>query len=271
MKQDGLWRERYGPWALVTGASEGIGCAMAQEIASRGVHLILVARRKDRLDALAETLKSTTGVQVRVCAADLSTAEGTRSVLLSIEGLELGLFVAAAGFGTSGAFLDSRIKEELDMLSVNCRAVLEILHPILREMKLRRRGGVVLLSSLVAFQGVPQAAHYAATKAYIQSLSEGIAGEARAEGIDVLASAPGPVHSGFADRAGMKMGQAAHPKTVAAATLNALGKSNLVRPGFLAKFLELALKTLPRRARVWVMGQIMSGMAGPQRPQPLKK
>lgn len=117
------------------------------------------------------------------------------------------------------------------------------------------------MSSLVGFQGVPKAATYAATKAYVQSLAEALHHEMRAERIDVIASAPGPIHSGFAARAKMTMGMAQQPAVVARSTLRALGRRATVRPGWLAKGLEAALKPLPRFGRVRMMGVVMNGMA----------
>ncbi|MGE0314147.1 MAG: SDR family NAD(P)-dependent oxidoreductase [Lautropia sp.] len=124
----------------------------------------------------------------------------------------------------------------------------------------RGRGGIVLMSSVVAFQGAPMSAHYAATKAYVQSLAEALRHELRPCGVDVIASAPGPVASGFAARARMHMARAADPEVVARETLSALGRRATVRPGGLAKLLGWSLATAPRALRVLIMGRIMGGM-----------
>jgi short-subunit dehydrogenase len=116
------------------------------------------------------------------------------------------------------------------------------------------------MSSLVAFQGVPRAATYAATKAFIQTFAEGLRLELSGSGVDVIACAPGPVRSGFEARADMRMGAAASPATVARGTLDALGRRTTVRPGFLAKFLEASLLPLPRLARSRIMAIVMGGM-----------
>jgi short-subunit dehydrogenase len=124
----------------------------------------------------------------------------------------------------------------------------------------------VLLSSLVAFQGVPRAANYAATKAYIQTLAEGLRAELRPHGVDVLASAPGPIASGFAQRADMRMSASLQPDVVATATLDALGRTTTVRPGWLSKALGWSLALLPRWAMVQVMARVMKGMTAHQSP-----
>ncbi len=255
---NGRLRARYGPWAVVTGASDGIGRALATELAAAGVHLALAARRGDVLEELARELSTRYGVETHPLPVDLSQSSGVDALVNGTRDLDVGLLVAAAGFGTSGPFLDSDIASELDMIDVNCRAVAAVTHAFARRFVARGRGGIVLLSSLVAFQGVPRAANYAATKAYVQSLAEGLRLELGPRGVDVLASAPGPVHSGFAARASMSLAQT--PTEVARGTLAALGRWGTVRPGFLARFLELSLAFLPRWGRVRMMGVVMGGM-----------
>ena len=125
---------------------------------------------------------------------------------------------------------------------------------------MRGGGGMILMSSIVAFQGTPFAAHYAATKAYVQSLAEGIAPELANRGIDVLACAPGPVASGFAARADMRMGAAETTERVARGALDALGQRKTVYPGALSKLLTGSLAMLPRRFRSVIMARIMRGM-----------
>jgi hypothetical protein len=246
---------------VVTGASDGIGRAIATELASHGLHVVLVARRQDALEALSEELSKRYGVLTTVVAADMAEPDGIAHVKRVTARLACGLFVAAAGFGTSGSFVDNDLEDELDMIDVNCRAVASLTHAFAKRFAAQRRGGIVLMSSLVAFQGVPRAANYAATKAYVQSLAEALRVELRPFGVEVLASAPGPVHSGFAARASMTMGKAADVTVVAAQTVRALGVWGTVRPGWLAKLLEWSLSMLPRWGRVRMMGVVMQGMA----------
>lgn len=255
MKKD--WKERYGPWAVVTGASSGIGRAIALELGRCGLNLVLVARRESQLKALASELPTDT----RIVLANLASTVGIEKVLASTEDLDVGLLVASAGFGTSGPFVSNAVETELEMVSVNCRAVTWMSHVYsARMLEAGRTGGLILMSSIVAFQGVARAANYAATKAYIQTFAEGLHRELAPGGIDVIASAPGPVQTEFGSRADMIMNTAAEPSRVAASTLNALGRKVTIRPGFLAKFLGYSLSILPRGLRVLVMGLIMGGM-----------
>jgi hypothetical protein len=253
-------RTRYGPWAVVTGASSGIGREMALQLADAGLSVVLVARSQDALDQLAADLCSRPGVEVRTVAVDLALEAGTMAVEKATRDLDVGLLIAAAGFGTSGPFLESSLEEELKMLDVNCRAPLQMSLHFGRRFAGRGRGGLVLMGSIVGFQGTPKSANYAATKAYVQTIAEALHAELAPLGVDVLASAPGPTDSGFATRAGMQMGRTLKPEDVARSTLAALGRRSTVLPGALSKLLAYSLAPLPRWARVRIMGRVMGGM-----------
>ncbi|MCP9850166.1 SDR family oxidoreductase [Cyanobium sp. Morenito 9A2] len=254
--------ERYGPWAVVTGASDGLGQAFARQLAQAGLDLVLVARRQSVLAALAEELSSLHAIEARVVALDLADPRAPGLLLDATAERDVGLLVAAAGFGSSGPFLRAELASELEMIDVNCRAVAALAHGFGSRLARRGRGGLVLLSSQLAFQGTPLAANYAATKAYVQTLAEGLAIELAPQGVDVLASAPGPVHTGFAARAAMRLDTAESPEVVAAATLAALGRRITVHPGGLARLLAASQALLPRRLRVRVMARVMAGVAG---------
>ena len=255
-----IFKTRYGKWAVITGASSGIGRALANELAAKGLNLVLVARRQAELEQAAGYLSARYKVETRVVAADLATLQALTQIEEETKHLDVGLLVAAAGFGTAGNFLDAKLEDELAMLDVNCRAVMQLSLHFGKRFAGQGRGGLILFGSLVGYQGTPRAAHYAATKAYVQNLAEALHVELAPKGVAVLASAPGPVDSGFAARARMRMGAAASPETVARATVAALGKKMTVTPGALSKFLTWSLMTAPRSLRVRIMGQIMGGM-----------
>ncbi len=254
-------RGRLGSTALVTGASDGIGPATVVALADSGFDVVIVARRADALRAVADDVMAR-GRRCDVVVADLGTAAGVDAVLSAIAARDVGCAVLAAGFGTSGAFLDADLDDELAMLDVNCRATVALAHGVGRALRARGGGALALYSSLLAFQGVPGAAHYAATKAFVQTFAEGLGRELEAHHVDVVSVAPGPVHTGFAARAKLSMGAASTPDVVAAATVRRLlrGGSRTSRPGFLAKFLEGSLSTLPRVGRVRVLELVMVGM-----------
>lgn len=254
-------KARYGPWAVVTGASSGIGREMALRLAESGVNLVLVARSQAVLAQMAKDLSDRYGIKVRSVVLDLAVERSLETLVTQTQDLEVGLLVAAAGFGTSGAFLNAHLAEEMEMLNVNCRSLLNLTWHFSQRFAQQRRGGIVLMSSIVGFQGTPFAAHYAATKAYVQTLAEALYVELAPLGIDVIASAPGPTNSGFAARAGMKMGKALSAAEVAQGTLQSLGRKSTVLPGFLSKLLAYSLAPLPRWARAQIMGSVMKSMA----------
>lgn len=252
--------QQYGPWAVVTGASDGIGKAIAVQLAEAGFNLVVVARRGEVLDALAANLTRQHRIEARALALDLGRRDAVGAIVSATQDIEVGLLAAAAGFGTSGPFIESPTDSELDMVDVNCRAVVQLTHLFAGRFATRGRGGLILMSSLLAFQGVPRAATYAATKAFIQTFAEGLRLELSRFGVDVVSCAPGPVRSGFEARANMRMSSAVSPDVVARQSLRALGRGLTVRPGFLSKFLEASLLPLPRRARSRIMGVVMGGM-----------
>ncbi len=260
MSKSAALKLRYGPWAVVTGASDGIGRAFARELAAAGFNLVLVARRRPILEQLASELARGQGLTCEVVALDLSDPTAPAALLEATQAYDVGLLVAAAGFGTSGPFLDAPLAPELAMIDVNCRAVTALAHGFGRRFAERGRGGLLLMSSLLAFQGVPRAANYAATKAYVQTFAEGLRRELLARKVDVLAVAPGPVASGFAERANMTMSLAGKPEAVARGALRALGRCTTSRPGFLSWFLEASLSPLPRQGRARIMQRVMAGM-----------
>jgi uncharacterized protein len=148
---------------------------------------------------------------------------------------------------------------------VNSEAVLSLTHYFAQKMAAQKRGGIILLSSMVAFQGVPYSANYAATKAYVQSLAEALSEELKPHGVDVLAAAPGPVASGFEKRANMKMNMSLAPAQVGIPILRSLGRKTTVLPGALTKLLVYSLRTVPRWGKVKIMKLVMGGMTLHQR------
>jgi short-subunit dehydrogenase len=258
-------KNNYGSRALITGASSGIGLELAERLAEAGFSLILNSRRVEELEKVKKLLHLKYNTAVVLVPADVSTQEGINDVIKAAEAIDVGLFIASAGFGTSGEFIKSAIDEELNMLRVNCEGLLKLTHHFAREFAKKKRGGIILMSSMVAFQGVPFAAHYAATKAYVQSFAEALAIELKPYGVDVLAAAPGPVKSGFRSRANMKMDMALTPEQIGAPILKALGRKTTVLPGFLTKLLVYSLRTVPRWGKVRIMKLVMGGMTQHQR------
>ena len=188
-----------GKWALVTGASAGIGVALAEELASGGTNLVLTARRRDRLDALAQRLSSTWRVQTEVFPADLADPATPERIFAFTKGkgIAMDLLINNAGFGQYGEFPSVDKQRLLDMVQVNCAAVVHLTHLYLPEMLARRRGDILILASTASFQAVPYISTYAATKAFDLLFAEGLAEEMKPYGIRVCALCPGSTESEF--------------------------------------------------------------------------
>ena len=163
------FKEQYGPWAIVTGASAGIGEEFARQLARMGLNLILIARRKQRIDDLARQLQSASKILVKPIVADLSRPDFLWPLVSAIGSMEVGLLVNNAGFGLAGGFLDHELEKELALFNVNCRAPLILTHFFGRQMAQRKRGGIIFVSSVSGFIATPFEATYAATKAYDSS------------------------------------------------------------------------------------------------------
>jgi short-subunit dehydrogenase len=196
--------EWKGKWALVTGASAGIGKALAEELAQGGANLVLTARRQGRLESLAQQLQSKFKIETAIFVADLAQTSTPEAIFqfTQAKGLEIELLVNNAGFGQYGEFHTVETQRLLEMAQVNCAAVLHLTRLYLPAMVAKRRGNVLIVASTAAFQAVPYISTYAATKAFDLYLAEGLAEEMRPYGIRVCALCPGTTASEFHDVAG---------------------------------------------------------------------
>jgi len=188
-----------GKWALVTGASAGIGRAVAEQLAAAGAHLIVTARRTDRLSALASNLVSKHGNRIEVFSADLAKPGAAREIhqFTTGKGIEVDLLVNNAGFGAFGHIQDISEDRLLEMVQVNCSAVLQLTRLYLPGMIERRRGDILIVASTAGFQAVPFISAYAATKAFDLIFAEGIAEELHPFGVRVCALCPGSTNTEF--------------------------------------------------------------------------
>ncbi len=247
--------------ALITGASGGIGAAFAQELASRQMNLVLVARSKDKLQQLASKLQEQYKIQVNVIVQDLTAPEAAKSVFEAVtqKGLTIDLLINNAGFGDYGDFAERDGDRQVQMVQLNILALLDITHKFLPGMRQRRSGGIINMSSVAAFHPIPYFSIYAASKAFVLSFSEALWAENREYGVQVLAVCPGPTDTKFFQDADFPTALAdtiaknyTSPEVVVREALQALEKnhSSLV-PGNIVNKLQVNIpRFLPREALV---------------------
>ncbi|AOS82737.1 short-chain dehydrogenase [Chlorobaculum limnaeum] len=249
-------------YTLITGASTGIGKYLAEDFARMGDNLVLVARSKDKLEALAGELRRTCGVEVHVCAQDLSAVDAAAKVFEFCEqkGLVIDKLVNCAGFSVAGDF--ERMDEEMfvQMATVNMVAVVALIRLFLPAMRVRRRGTVVNIASLAGFQGVPGMAAYSATKAFVVNLTEALSIELQGSGVRIFAVCPGFIDNDlFYSRAGHDRSRiivpVSSPEVVVKAVRKGLaGKALLILPTFFDRLMVFSQRFVPRK--------IAAGLAG---------
>lgn len=179
--------ERYGPWAVIAGASEGTGRAFAEQIAAEGVNCILIARRAGPLDELAAELRARHGVECVTAAVDLAKPEAADRIVEAVGGREVGLFVSNAGADPNGSrFLDKPVQAWIDLVQRNVMTTMRSCHHFAGPMRARRRGGLILVGSAAAYGGGSYLATYSASKAFDMCFAEGLWAELRPHGVHVL-------------------------------------------------------------------------------------
>ncbi len=251
------FKEKYGPWALITGASSGIGFEFAHQLAALGLNLVLVARRKERLDTLAIALQKKYAIQCKVIPIDLSQSDFLPAIEKLSSELEISLLINNAGFGTTGEFVESDLETEIKLLHVNCRAPLILAHHFGKKMKDRKKGGIIFSASIVAFTAAPLWSNYAASKAYDLFLAEALAHELKNSGVDVLALCPGTTEAEFQEVAGTRMFMAMSAEAVVHRALKKLGHTYVTIPGILNQLNVLSIKLMPHTWSTLIFGRII--------------
>jgi short-subunit dehydrogenase len=258
-----------GKWALITGASAGIGVAIARELAAGGTNLVLTARRRDRLVGLAAELSAKHNVRTLVCVADLAQPLGPQQIFSFTEEkkIPIDLLVNNAGFGAYGEFHRLRLDRLIEMTQVNVTAVVHITHLYLPGMIARGNGDILIVASTAAFQAVPFISTYAATKVFDLHFAEGLAVEVRQYGVHVCALCPGSTETEFFQVAGQRNHTRRAPETaekVAHVGLVALasGKSSVIS-GLTNWMGAEAVRVVPRR----MVARITAGMFRPKESQ----
>lgn len=260
------FRDLYGPVAVVTGASSGIGQAFAEELAGRGFDLVLVARRADRLEDLAARLARAHGVAAQILPVDLVRADAARTILDATAGRDVGLVVSNAGFGMKGDHASNDPAAMTEMLMVNCNVPMQLAHGFAPRLRARGQagsgGGLILVSSVEGLIGCPYSTAYSASKALVNALGEGLWAELKPDGVDVLTVCPGATESEAAGKQGIDIAQLRNvmpARDVARGALDNLAEGPIYFPSEIYKGTFDQLLAMPRRDALMAMAKGMKG------------
>jgi short-subunit dehydrogenase len=257
---------RYGPWAIIAGASEGIGATYADELASRGLNLVLIARRAELLQSLASELSTKYNIDTKIIVLDLAVPNVVEQIDENTKEIEIGLLVYNAAFSAIGPLLERPLEDHIREINTNAFTPLKLVYLFAPQMLARGHGGIVLMSSLSAFQGSAYISTYAATKAFNIVLAEGLWEEWRERGVDVLVCVSGAVKTpNYVASAPKQTGGLGDmtivPAQVVREALNALGKQPYVIPGRINRISSFIMRhLLPRKAAIQFMGRILRQM-----------
>jgi short-subunit dehydrogenase len=263
--------DKFGPWAVVTGASSGIGSGYARELAARGFDLVLVARNDVRLKEIADELERAHGIGTRVVSADLSRPDFLDDLRLVTDGLDVGLLVSNAGVASMGATLRIGVDELARNLEVNTAAHLRLAHHFGQRFVTRGGGGIVLVGSMAGMQGTPFGANYAGSKAYIHMLGQALNYELEGDGVHVSVVAPGPTDTpAMHGRTDIDLSKLPGPvmavDKLVTISLDGLAKNKpLVIPGVSNRMIDsVSRRILPRQAGRNMMGRMTEKHVPPE-------
>jgi short-subunit dehydrogenase len=256
-----ITKESYGEWAVITGASSGVGREMALEIASKGISVVLVARREALLTKLASEIEEKFKVETKNILADFSQKEAIKKVIEACESLEVGLLINSAGYALTGEFSDNTLEDEVALLDVNVKTPLVLSHHFSKQMKERKKGGIIFLSSIMALGAAKNWASYNASKSHNLLLAEGMGEELKSYGVNVIALTPGSIKSGFGERSDTKaMFGALKSRRVARCGLWMLGCKRTHTAGLLNKIIVLATRITPRFLNTKIFSFVVGGI-----------
>ncbi|MGH7812764.1 MAG: SDR family NAD(P)-dependent oxidoreductase [Candidatus Binataceae bacterium] len=261
------YREKYGEWALVTGASAGIGLEFARTLArDEKMSIVLTARREDRLRKLAEEFKRDYGVESRVIAADLADPAGAGKLADAVADIPISMLVNNAGFGYAGRFDKLETGRLAAMVIVNCLAPVVLTSRILPAMVKRKRGAVIIVGSVAGRQPLPLHCVYAATKAFDLLFGEGLWAELRGTGVDAIVLEPGATKTEFPSVAGEIVGpnHGEPPENVVRATFDALGRQPSVVSGWGNYLLANATRLVPHSVAARIARRVVEANTPPE-------
>ncbi|MDR9827672.1 SDR family NAD(P)-dependent oxidoreductase [Vibrio sp. FNV 38] len=261
------FKQKYGGWALVTGATSGIGEQMAKQLAEKGMDVVLVARREQELKDHAQALASQYSVKTDVIVADLATQEGVNKVKQTQH--DIGLIALSAGLETNGAFEKLDLNGERRLLDVNVTSTMELSHHFSNAMVARGKGAILLVASMFGQMASPYFSTYAGSKAFVIGFGQSLYGELKPKGVDVSILSPGLTETSMATSTGVNWGKvpmaAKKPETVAKVALDGIGKRVVTVPGVRNNIMVFMSDLTPRKRMASMMKRLLDRAVDPKR------
>lgn len=258
-------------WAVVTGASSGLGALFAEKLAQRGLSLVLTGRDEARLAEVQRRIHQSTPVDVEIVVGDLGSDAGFQALVAAMSGRRIEVLVNNAGFGTYGPLAEVDADRDHDLVAVNVDALVRVTHAVLPGMLAHGSGGILNVASTIAFQPAPYQATYGASKAFVLSFSQALWGETRGTGVTVTALCPGPTRTGFVDALEADVSQTAAyrrlalPEPVVDAGLRALDRGQpVVVPGARNRLLANVASVSPGWLGALVSGRMLKPTGSPR-------
>ena len=249
--------EKYGKWAIITGASSGIGKAFVFDVAAENMNIIMVSNEKEPLELLCKEITDTYNIEAIACFADLSDKEGINKIIEVAKGKEIGLLINDASYGIHGRFVESKLEDYYHLINVNVNAYVALTHAILPQMIDRNRGAVIMVSSLNSFSPIAESAIYTATKAFELYFGSALWLEMKEHNIDVLVVMPGPTRTAFQEKAGTKVNSMAlTPEELVKGVWPCLGIKMTYIPGIFNKLLSFVGSHVEMEKRVILASKI---------------
>jgi uncharacterized protein len=251
-------------WAVVTGASSGLGAIFAEQLAQRGMPLVLAGRDRARLEQVQHRVQEAHGVDIELVVGDLGRPAGVDELISALDGRMIDVLVNNAGFGTYGTLTDIDAERDHELVAVNVDALVRLTHAVLPGMVDRGRGGILNVASTIAFQPAPYQATYGASKAFVLSFSQALRAETKGSGVTVTVLCPGPTRTGFVDALGTDVSgvevykNLASPEPVVAAGLRALDRRKaVIVPGWRNWFMGQVSRISPASVSTYVSGRML--------------
>lgn len=254
--------DKYGNWALITGASSGIGRSFAETLAQEGFNLVLIARNEVKLLELSKILMNRYSVNCRIIAKDLSDESAVPEIVRETAGLEIGLLINNAGYALTGEFITGDLVAQTKMMKINSLVPMQLCHHFGEKMVARGKGGIINVASVSGLMPLPGWATYAAAKAFMVSFSASLWFEFRNKGVDVLALCPGAVKTDFHQRANI-ISTGLNPEEVVKDGLRNLGRKPSAITGINNQVMAFIMQLMPARLKIKIGAMAIQKMKGP--------